>query len=164
MSTWPGTRRLRLIPVIVILGVVAGAVGGSWARQDPEKRPADELLAVERAFCAMAAESGIHAAFTHYIAADGVVFDVDPRRLRGPAALEARRERWSRITRLDWTPLHAEVAESGDLGFTWGTSRMEIRGEDGALQTVQALYVSVWRRDPEGRWKFALDTGNPLPE
>ena len=58
----------------------------------------------------------------------------------------------------------AEVARSGDLGYTWGTFTIAPRtvtaGGRGQSQTVNiqaGFYVRVWVRERNGAWKVALD-------
>ena len=57
-------------------------------------------------------------------------------------------------------PIKSEVAQSNDLGYTYG--RYELAGA-GAQAAEKGYYVRVWKRDPSGRWKIALDTTHPLP-
>jgi ketosteroid isomerase-like protein len=58
----------------------------------------------------------------------------------------------------------AEVARSGDLGYTWGTFTIAPRtvtaGGRGQSQTVNiqaGFYVRIWVRERNGQWKVALD-------
>jgi ketosteroid isomerase-like protein len=70
---------------------------------------------------------------------------------------------------LSGEPLKAEVAESNDLGYTYG--RYELREGDArqraTAETEKGYYVRVWKRDGArsgtGRWKIVLDTTHPLP-
>ncbi|HYO99274.1 MAG TPA: nuclear transport factor 2 family protein [Pyrinomonadaceae bacterium] len=68
---------------------------------------------------------------------------------------------------LSGEPMKAEVAQSNDLGYTYG--RYELRGGSGATGAAlvtapeKGYYVRVWKRDHAGRWKIALDTTHPLP-
>ena len=65
-----------------------------------------------------------------------------------------------------WTPTHAFIAESGELGYTFGTDVMTMDGPDGKLVTENGKYATVWRKDAEGSWKVVLDmfnTSQPLP-
>lgn len=59
-------------------------------------------------------------------------------------------------------PLKADVSQSADLGYTYGT--YELRGGD---LTVPALdkgyYARFWKGDAHGSWKIVLDTTIPLP-
>jgi ketosteroid isomerase-like protein len=55
-----------------------------------------------------------------------------------------------------WTPISADVARSGDLGYTYGTYYVETKNADKSGGT----YCTVWKKDPAGKWKFILSTGN----
>jgi len=63
-------------------------------------------------------------------------------------------------------PLKSDVAQSNDLGYTYGSYELKATG-DAANATSASLetgyYVRVWKRDHAGRWKIALDTTHPLP-
>jgi len=65
---------------------------------------------------------------------------------------------------LKWEPLKAEVAASGDLGYTFG------RYESITLDSLEneviryGTYVSVWKKQDDGSWKFVIDAGNSLPD
>ena len=56
-------------------------------------------------------------------------------------------------TRLAWYPLLADVAQTGDLGYTTGpwtllqNERAQAAGE----------YVTLWRKQPDGQWKYAVN-------
>ncbi len=56
---------------------------------------------------------------------------------------------------LSWEPLYAEVAESGELAFTYGIYELTVE-----KSIHKGTYVSVWRKNSEGDWKLALDSGN----
>jgi len=55
---------------------------------------------------------------------------------------------------LTWTPVHAEAAQDGTLGYTYGA----YEAKNGANAT-HGMYVTVWRRE-NGRWRVALDLGS----
>ncbi len=50
-------------------------------------------------------------------------------------------------------PVDADVAESGDLGFTYG--RVKIESKDGNME--KANYLRVWKREGGMNWKIVLD-------
>lgn len=63
---------------------------------------------------------------------------------------------------LSWDPIYAEVAASGDLGYTVG--RYTSSSGSGVTATRQeGTYLTVWRRQPNGDWKVQADIGNPAP-
>ena len=59
-------------------------------------------------------------------------------------------------TGLDWRPAYAGIARSGDFGFTTGP--FQIRGREGII----GHYFTVWRRQPDGGWKWIFDAGTDV--
>lgn len=59
---------------------------------------------------------------------------------------------------LIWNPMFAEVSESGDLGYTYGTYEIRMKEEQDEFIS-DGCYVSIWKKQPDGSWKFVLDTG-----
>ncbi len=57
---------------------------------------------------------------------------------------------------LTWKPLYADVATSGDLGYTYGRWLFVTAKNDSS----EGTYCSIWKRQTDGGWKFVLDTGN----
>jgi len=58
----------------------------------------------------------------------------------------------------------AEVARSGDLGYTWGTFTIAPRsitargrGQSQTVNVEAGFYVRIWVRERNGQWKVALD-------
>lgn len=61
---------------------------------------------------------------------------------------------------ITWEPNYAEVATSGDMGYTVG--RYERRSRvDGEPVVDSGTYLTVWRRQEDGTWKAKADIGNP---
>lgn len=121
----------------------------------------DQVLGADRRFNAAVAR-GDRAAFADLVAADAVFLGTVT--LRGRAEVA---ESWSPLldpegpVSLRWAPDSAEVATSSDLAYTLGTYRLERRGEDGRVDAATGDYVTVWRRDPDGRWRAIVDSGTP---
>lgn len=113
-----------------------------------------QVIAAERAFAADAAQKGVDAAFRAHVAPDGVLFRPDP--VNGLAWMDAQPADPPGTppqTGLSWWPVYAGIAASGDLGFTTGPWRIADRG---------GYYLTLWRRQADGSWKFALDHGPRL--
>jgi uncharacterized protein (TIGR02246 family) len=84
--------------------------------------------------------------------------------MAGKAAIRASLEPMLRDPRfaLSLHPAKVEVAKSGDLGFTQGT--YEATGTDpstGQSATEKGNYVTVFRRQADGRWKAVADMISP---
>jgi ketosteroid isomerase-like protein len=59
---------------------------------------------------------------------------------------------------LIWAPRVADAAPSGDLAFTSGDAIIHI-GKD----TSYSNYLTVWKRQADGKWRFVADGGNSAP-
>lgn len=59
---------------------------------------------------------------------------------------------------LTWQPLKAEIAASGDLGYTIGNWKMV-----SSNGVKYGNYVSVWKKQGNGEWKYVVDTGTETP-
>jgi ketosteroid isomerase-like protein len=61
-----------------------------------------------------------------------------------------------------WQPQLAEVAASGEMGWTWGTYQVIVDGR----QVSSGKYVNIWALQADGSWKVRMDMGSqdPAPE
>lgn len=61
---------------------------------------------------------------------------------------------------VSWVPLGGEVAESGELAYTWGRwSNIEYQ-ENGSMNDTYGKYVTIWRKQDDGSWKIVVDIWN----
>jgi ketosteroid isomerase-like protein len=60
---------------------------------------------------------------------------------------------------LEWRATDAEVAASGDIGYTIGTFEL-ITEQDGTAMLTEGKYVTVWRKQADGSWKVRVDCFN----
>jgi ketosteroid isomerase-like protein len=60
-----------------------------------------------------------------------------------------------KLLALKWEPIHADVARSGDLAYTYGSYELKGSGEP------RGYYAHVWRRRSPRDWKIILDTAIP---
>ncbi len=142
-------KAVALWAALGALIVGAATAAGSGAQE--------ALAAAERAFARTAAEQGVKPAFLAYLGDDAVLFR--------PGAVPGRK--WMQdhpepAIRLDWSPSFVQVAQAGDLGYTTGP--YELRSTDPKDADVgYGRFVTVWRRQPGGAWRVALDAGVPTP-
>jgi ketosteroid isomerase-like protein len=122
---------------------------------------ARSIAAADSDFADDAALSGTAAAFAHAVATDGVVFG-GSEIVVGPTAVKDLFEA-QRGTSLSWRPIYARAAASGDLGFSIGESVATTRGQSGAAVQRFGKYLTIWRKEPNGDWKFVVDGGNARP-
>jgi len=122
-------------------------------------RSPQALLDADRAFAEEARAHGLQAAFTGFAATDALVLKAGGVE-RGRAAVEATFAGTENVD-LRWEPLGGELAEGGDVGFTWGTWTRRLKGDaTGAVQTGR--YLTTWRRTAQGyRWTADLGDSDP---
>jgi ketosteroid isomerase-like protein len=142
------------IPILTLTALtLAAAVPAADLKSD-----FDSLVAAERAFAKVGEAKGIKDSFLAYIADDGVLFRPSP--VPGKAWLT---EHPNPPVQLTWHPVHAEIARSGDLGWTTGPYEITVKEEKGYGQ-----FSTVWKRQADGAWKFVADLGvetsSPTPE
>lgn len=121
------------------------------------------LVEAERAFAHTSVEKGIRESFLEFFADDGINFQPHPTKTRA-----AYLSRPAPATRppvvLNWEPVWADVAQSGELGYTTGPySLTDLSPEK--RPTRHGYYFSVWKKQADGNWKVVLDLGtqNPAP-
>ncbi|HSN72529.1 MAG TPA: DUF4440 domain-containing protein, partial [Steroidobacteraceae bacterium] len=114
------------------------------------------VLRVEYAFAAAAASRGVRDAFLEYAAPGAVLFR--PRAVDAREYLEAAP---ATPGRLEWYPAYAVLAASHDLGFTTGP--WVARKEEGGPVVAQGHYVTIWKQQPGGAWRFVVDHGVSHP-
>jgi|GEM_PF-1979357 len=119
------------------------------------------LLAADRAFAAMADTAGMAAAFAVFIADNGVAVGSGTTLHRKDDFIT--RAGTDRNDRLRWQPIYGRVARSGDFGFTLG--RYTSAPVAGGMESpdTRGYYLSVWRKNASGVWRFIFDGGNTLP-
>lgn len=118
-----------------------------------------ELAAMEDKFSAMASEKGLLAAFSHFAAPDVAFIDTDPRKFRG---LEAVRERMGPDVpgvKLSWSAYFTDVSDDGTLGYNYGRYESRRPGPDGNEIVRGGWFLSIWKRQPDGSWRYVMDNG-----
>lgn len=111
------------------------------------KKMEEELVEAEGRFATMARESGMGTAIGKYAAPDSISLGSAPEVTVGVE--EMARVNLPSVAR--WSADGARVAASGDLGFTWGISRLD-SPPPGQQQTVFPFFA-VWRRAESGGWQ-----------
>ena len=64
---------------------------------------------------------------------------------------------------LQWQPFKAEIAASGDLGYTFGGWTLTTKTKAGHDTALHGDYITVWEKQTDGTWKYVFDGGNDTP-
>jgi len=124
----------------------------------------EAMRAADTAFSRDAALRGTGRAFAAFAASDAQVFSGPGEFISGPDAIMDSFGPASRDNSLVWHPLLGEVARSGDLGFTVGNAVFTGKREDGAPLVRHSKYLTVWKRQRDGEWRFVVDGGSARPD
>ena len=142
------------LAILLILGIAAIAQG---------QTPLEEMVKTEQAFSKMAEEKTTQEAFMAFIADDGLLFR--------PGAVNGKK--WmlehpapppsDKKPLLAWQPNFAGMSASGDMGFTTGPweSKPDIKDPK---PSGYGHFVTVWKKQPDGTWKFVVDLGISHPQ
>lgn len=120
------------------------------------KPDAQQLLEIDRQFSDAASKKGFNKAFIKFAHPNAVLLRPDKMPITGKRAIISMYEEVD-ATGIDfsWEPLAVDIAASGDLGYTYGIYTIKID-----TVTEKGTYVSIWKKDENGNWKYVLDTGN----
>jgi ketosteroid isomerase-like protein len=132
---------------VASVGLAAGA----------ERDLAAGVRAAERAFAKTMATRDLKS-FSGYVSEEGVFFG-GKGPLRGRAAVV---EAWKRFFEakdapFSWEPEVVEVLGSGALALTSGP----VHDPEGKLI---GTFTTIWRHEPDGRWRVVFDKGCPVCE
>src|SRR5215475_765187 len=123
--------------------------------------PLKSLVETEQAFSKAAEVQGTREAFAAFIADDGILYR--------PAAVNGKQ--WlkehplppsSTRNLLAWQPIFARVSRAGDLGYTTGPWEYKDNIKD-EKPSGYGNFVTVWKVQPDGTWKFVVDLGISHP-
>ena len=65
--------------------------------------------------------------------------------------------------KISWAPTKAESLVAGDVGYTVGTWRRQIKDARGNEIDREGQYLTVWRKEKDGVWRATFDTGSTSP-
>ncbi len=121
----------------------------------PKETSVNEIINADLAFSDMSKQSGMKNAFIDYIENEGTLLRPDHLPIKGADAIDFLSQVNDTSYKLSWVPEGAQIAKSGELGFTYGI--YTLHGEDTILK---GTYVSIWKKQADGTWKFLLNSNN----
>lgn len=147
---------------VFFIGILPATLAGAPAQQLPPLPVGDKdfpkslvpIVEAEHAFAEYSIAHGMKDAFLAFAAPDGVIFRRTP-----VNAIES----WTQTTPapaglLTWHPTYSDVSSAGDLGWTTGPWEFRENATDKDA-AGNGHFVTLWRKQPDGTWKFELDFG-----
>ena len=127
------------------------------------KADADTLRQLEAEFMKAAAHRGAQGYMSYY-AEDAAELPNGEDMLQGKENIDKTMGFLDqKDNHLTWTPVHADIAASGDLGYTYGTYEFRSKDKDGKPTVEYGKYASVWKKQKDSSWKVVMDMGNSSP-
>ena len=126
--------------------------------------PLEAIRTADVEFSSDAMRLGTGVAFGRYAADDAQIFSGPGEFISGPHAISESFGPPTEKNTLVWHPVHGEVASSGDLGFTVGNAVFTGVREDGAKIERFSKYLTVWKKQRDGTWRYVVDGGSARPQ
>ena len=144
--------------IIILIGVTFFVFHACNQTFDKEEA-CSEIIKTDKEFSETSEKTGMKQAFLKYIDDNGVLLKPN---MYPIIKVENVKEYFNNTPSdtgyvLTWEPKFADISNSGDLGYTYGYWYLKIKGD--TLEYV-GTYISIWKKQKDGSWKFVLDTGN----
>jgi len=105
-------------------------------------------------FAQMAEEKGFRKAFMEYMEEEAILLRDNHMPIIGADAVQYISSINDSSFNITWEPQGGDVAASGDMGFTYGLYQLKTETEE-----QRGTYITIWRKQKDGKWKYALDAG-----
>jgi ketosteroid isomerase-like protein len=138
------------------------AILGCTERQATDNAKAsDAVKAADASFQQAIAAKDLNKIISFY-ADDAVLMPAAKPLLTGKAAITDEWKELLAIPAFENTSKLAQVEVSGanDLAYTRGSYETRLMGEDGKIVTEPGKWLSVWRKQPDGSWRVAIESYN----
>ena len=65
--------------------------------------------------------------------------------------------------KITWTSTDATLSPDGNLAYMFSRNAVSTDAPDGTPTTTEGRAVTIWRREPDGEWRCAVDIWNAEP-
>lgn len=145
---------MRVLASILAIIMLAAAHSAAGETKAPTSTLADEVFKAEQDFDAYTAEHRVTVGFHAYSTPNAIGFRPEAVNIHERMGdLIAKGEGGKDApSKLRWRPYRIAVAASGDMA--WDIGPWTFEGTDRA-----GWFFTIWRKQPDGRWLWSLDTG-----
>ncbi len=141
--------------VIILLLLFSSCTNLDGGDENASEKSLQEIQQADIEFSNFSRQHGMRKAFMEYIDDDGVMMRDNAMPIIGANAIEYISSMNDSSIQLTWEPRGGDVAKSGDLGFTYGVYELK-----DSVNRQKGTYVTIWKKQSDGKWKFVLDSGN----
>lgn len=119
------------------------------------------VINTDKEFNDYCAKNGQAAAFVKYADSSLIALGEGRLPIRGIEDLKQDYAKRHDSNKLAWMPERGEA--SGNIGYTFGWWKYYTKTHAGHDTIYQGDYVTVWKKQKDGSWKYVLDGGNDTP-
>ncbi len=143
--------------VVILVSIVMGWCTNKSSKQDKAQYK-QEIIQAEHDFAKMVKEQGLQAGFAFFADSNAVMRRADESLIIGKTAIEEHfgKSRYKDAI-LEWEVDFVDVAESGDLGYTYGRYTFVAKDSMGNLVKSAGVFHTVWKRQGDGTWRYVWD-------
>lgn len=145
------------IIVCMLLFTSCRSKAGQEDKDDTGSATKVDMMEADRNFSLLSQKKGLRTAYSEYIDSNGVLLRPGYTPMAGADALDYIIQSNDSDFVMTWDPKDASISSSGDLGYTYGVYSLKPKDAD---TIIYGSYVTVWRKQPDGKWKFVLQSGN----
>jgi ketosteroid isomerase-like protein len=124
-----------------------------------------DLIKTELRFSQHSQTHGTAAAFYNYIDDSGIALSSSGPPLKKDFYQQQMKKKprvgWK--AQLQWYPIFTTVSVSGDLGYNFGPYEYNISDPNGKSRAFYGYFLTIWKKQVDGSWKFVFDGGNQSP-
>lgn len=117
-----------------------------------------EIAQAEKSFEKMAVEKGIAEAFWYYADSNAVIRRRNDSLIKGKEGIKNFYSAdYFKTASVKWSPDFIDIAEKGDLGYTFGKYTWESKDSSGKVNEAKGIFHTVWKKQKDGSWKYVWD-------
>ncbi len=120
-----------------------------------KKDAENSVMNADKKFSDLSQAKGMKHAFLEYIDSNAVLLRKNHYPIVGKDAKAFLEKENDSAYTLTWEPMSAKVSASEDMAYSYGTYTLKLKDT-----TLRGSYISVWKKQASGDWKFVVDSGN----
>ena len=117
------------------------------------------MFNADKKFAELSRQKGAAEAFYEFADDDAIMLSKNSDPVIGRLKIKEAMEGMENYL-LAWAPENGLVSQSADLGYTWGRFELSFDDAEGVEQIRTGKYVSIWKKQADGKWKWVVDIGN----
>lgn len=151
----------QFFPIVLCIVLMASCQSGIKREEDKAEEiniaSKVDMMNADREFSLLSEEKGLRTAYSEFIDSNGVLLRPGYTPMANADAMDYIIQSNDSSFVMTWEPKHATLSSSGDLGYTYGVYSLKPKDAD---TVIYGSYVTIWRKQPDGKWKFVLQSGN----